>query len=111
MNTIWCFLSFAMADDVPVSLEETVTRDIFVSLIKDMVNSTEKQINIVLTDSGLKASDIDLILLVGGSTRIPYVKEFVEKLLARKQISLLILIFRLLEGFYSSRYFKPGTFC
>jgi molecular chaperone DnaK len=75
---------FAMADDVPVSLEETVTRDIFVSLIKDMVNSTEKQINIVLTDSGLKASDIDLILLVGGSTRIPYVKEFVEKTIGKE---------------------------
>lgn len=75
---------FAMADDVPVSLEEVVSRDVFVSLIKDMVDSTEKQINVALTDSGIKASDIDLILLVGGSTRIPYVKEFIEKTIGKE---------------------------
>ncbi|NSW91118.1 MAG: Hsp70 family protein [Firmicutes bacterium] len=75
---------FALADNVPVALEETVTRDIFVSLIKDKIDSTEEQINIALKDSGLKASDIDLILLVGGSTRIPYVKEFIERIMGKE---------------------------
>ncbi|MDD4113490.1 MAG: Hsp70 family protein [Herbinix sp.] len=75
---------YAMVDGVPVSLEEVISRDIFVSLIKDMVDSTEKQINVALTDSRLKAPDVDLILLVGGSTRIPYVKEFIERTIGKE---------------------------
>ena len=75
---------FAMVDNAPVALEETITRDLFLSLIKDKIDSTEEQINTALRDSGLKPADIDLILLVGGSTRIPYVKEFIERIMEKE---------------------------
>ncbi|OGO77588.1 MAG: hypothetical protein A2Y23_11535 [Clostridiales bacterium GWB2_37_7] len=75
---------FAEVKGTPVSLEETVNREIFEGLIKHMIESTEEQIGIALKDSGIKPSDIDLILLVGGSTRIPYVRRFVEKVLGKE---------------------------
>lgn len=75
---------FTLINETPVSIEETFTKDKFVNLIKDMVNSTEKQIIGALADSGLTGSDIDLVLLVGGSTKIPYVKECVERTIGRE---------------------------
>lgn len=74
---------FANVQGNPVSLEETVSREIFESLVKDLIDATEKQINMVLLDARLGAPDIDLILLVGGSTRIPYVRRFIEKTLGK----------------------------
>jgi len=79
---------FANAEGNPVSLEETVTRDTFEGLIKELIDSTEKQINTAFSDAHLNASDIDLILLVGGSTRIPYVQHFIEKTLGKAPQSL-----------------------
>ncbi|MEW6242960.1 MAG: Hsp70 family protein [Bacillota bacterium] len=67
----------------PVSLEETVTRETLESLIKDLIDSTAKQIHTALQDSRLSAADIDLVLLVGGSTRIPYVRRFIEETLGQ----------------------------
>ncbi|MDD2402668.1 MAG: Hsp70 family protein [Clostridia bacterium] len=72
----------------PVSLEETVSREIFESLIKELIDSTIKQINMALTDACIDITDIDLILLVGGSTRIPYVRSFLEKSLGNPPKSL-----------------------
>jgi len=79
---------FANAEGNPVSLEETVTRDTFEGLIKELIDSTAKQINTAFSDAHLNASDIDLILLVGGSTRIPYVQHFIEKTLGKASKSL-----------------------
>ncbi|NMB95889.1 MAG: Hsp70 family protein [Clostridiaceae bacterium] len=70
---------FTTVNGQPVSLEEKVTVDTFQSLIQDMVDSTFNQISIALKDAKLTKQDIDHILLVGGSTRIPYVKSFIEK--------------------------------
>lgn len=75
---------FAEIKGTPVSLEETVSRETFEGLIKHMIESTEKQIDIALKDSSIQPSDIDLILLVGGSTRIPYVRKFVEEVLGKE---------------------------
>ncbi len=72
---------FAEYNGNPVSLEKEITKELFEELIKEKVESTKKQIDIALNDSGLNKSDIDLILLVGGSTRIPYVKNFIERAL------------------------------
>jgi len=67
----------------PVSLEKEITKEFFEGLIKEKVESTKKQIDIALNDSGLQKSDIDMILLVGGSTRIPYIKQFIERTLGK----------------------------
>ncbi|MCR4442860.1 MAG: Hsp70 family protein [Peptococcaceae bacterium] len=74
---------FANAKGNPVSLEETVSRETFEGLIKEMIDSTAKQIYTALADARLSAADIDLILLVGGSTRIPYVRCFIENTLGK----------------------------
>jgi len=74
---------FTTSGGNPVSLEETVSRELFESLIKDLIDSTAEQINAALADAQLSAADIDLILLVGGSTRIPYVRRFIEKALGQ----------------------------
>jgi len=74
---------FTMTEGKPVSLEETVSRETFENLIKDLIDSTDKQIKTALADARLGAPDIDLILLVGGSTRIPYVHSFMEKTLGQ----------------------------
>lgn len=79
---------FANVAGNPVSLEETVSREIFEGLIKDLIDATEKQINTALADARIGAADLDLILLVGGSTRIPYVKNFIEKTLGKAPQSL-----------------------
>ncbi len=73
----------------PVSLEEEITIEVFEELIKDLIESTEKQIKVALTDANLTARDIDLVLLVGGSTRIPYVMDFITRVLTQKPRSLI----------------------
>ncbi|MDR1531759.1 MAG: Hsp70 family protein [Clostridiales bacterium] len=65
----------------PISLEKTVTRTEFESWIKEKVDSTRDPIQIALSDAKLAASDLDAVLLVGGSTRIPCVKRLVEETL------------------------------
>lgn len=80
---------FAKVEENPVSLEEIVSREIFESHTKELIDSTAKQINTALSDAGLTASDIDLILLVGGSTRIPYVRSFIERTLGKVPQSLI----------------------
>lgn len=74
---------FANIEGNPVSIEETVSRETFEGLIKDLIDSTVKPIDTALSDARLKASDIDLVLLVGGSSRIPYVRRFIEKTLGQ----------------------------
>jgi len=68
----------------PISLEMDITRTKLESLIKDKIDETEKAINRALKDAHLKKEDIDTILLVGGSTRIPYVRELVERVMGQK---------------------------
>lgn len=79
---------FADAGGVPVSLDEALTRELFEGLIKDKIDSTGKQIMVALEDAGLKAGDIDFVLLVGGSTRIPYVRKFIDKVMGKEPMSL-----------------------
>merc|ERR1719213_1416771 len=54
-----------------IDFSETLTRARFEELNNDLFRKTLKPVKIVLRDSGLKKSDIDEIVLVGGSTRIP----------------------------------------
>jgi molecular chaperone DnaK len=67
-----------VVDGQPVHLEKKVSRAKFEDLIGDLVKSTETQIENALKDSGLSKNEIDDILLVGGSTRIPAVQKLVK---------------------------------
>ncbi len=80
---------FARVKNNPAALEDTITRDIFEGLIKDLIDATAAPIQTALDDAGLKAADLDLVLLVGGSTRIPYVQQFIEQTLGQKPGSLI----------------------
>jgi molecular chaperone DnaK len=63
----------------PAGYSEKITRTDFESMIREMIYSTEQQIKTALFDANLSAEDIDLTLLVGGSTRIPLVSRFLEE--------------------------------
>ena len=67
-------------DGQPVHLDITVTRAKFDELTKGLVEETKKPVQDALNDAGLSASEVDKVLLVGGSTRIPAVQELVKEL-------------------------------
>lgn len=71
-------------EDGPLHLNMTLTRAKLEDLIGDLVDSTIEPVRKALKDAKLKASDIDKVLLVGGSTRIPYVQEVVKKELGQE---------------------------
>jgi molecular chaperone DnaK len=79
----------ANKNGVPVSVKETITVDLFEDLVKDLLEKTREPIEVVLKDSGLNKEDIDYIIPVGGSTRVPYVKRFIEELLGRKPVEII----------------------
>merc|ERR1712160_144561 len=61
-----------------IDFEETVTRARFEELCADLFKKTLKPVQTVMDDSGLKKSEIDEIVLVGGSTRIPKVQQLIK---------------------------------
>ncbi len=67
-----------------INYETTLTRAKFEELIDDLVQSTLTPVKKALKDAGLKASDINKVILVGGSTRIPKVQELVKKELGKE---------------------------
>lgn len=68
----------------PKHLVRTLTKAKFEQLIDDLIKRTIKPCGTALKAAGLKTSDIDEIILVGGSTRIPAVQEAVEKFFGQK---------------------------
>lgn len=68
-------------DGCPLGLEETVTRELFESLIAGDLTRTRRPVNVALSDSGLHEGDLDMVLLAGGSTRIPAVRREIRGLL------------------------------
>ena len=68
----------------PLHLEATLTRAQFDAVTKDLVDRTMVPVKNALRDAGLNASDLDQVLLVGGSTRIPAVQEAVKKELGKE---------------------------
>ena len=67
----------------PVHFETTLTRAKFNELTADLVDATMEPTRRVLSDAGLKPTDVDKVLLVGGSTRIPAVQEAVKKFMGK----------------------------
>jgi len=68
----------------PKFLDIDLTRAQFEQLISDLVDSTIGPVKQALSDAGLKPSDIDRVLLVGGSTRVPIVQQKVKELLGKE---------------------------
>ncbi len=68
----------------PVHLEMNLTRAKFEELTRDLIDSTLTPVRNALKDAGLKTSDIDKTILVGGSTRIPRVQELITKELGKE---------------------------
>jgi len=71
-------------DDGPVHMDLNLTKAKFEDLNKDLFDSTVDTIKKALKDAKLKASDIDEVILVGGSTRIPYIQDLVKKELGKE---------------------------
>ena len=74
----------AQNDDGPVHMDMTLTKAKFEDLCRDLFDSTLEPVKKALKDAKLKASDIDKVILVGGSTRIPYIQELVKKELGQE---------------------------
>jgi molecular chaperone DnaK len=70
--------------DGPLHVETSLTRAKFEDMIKPIIEKTVGPIRQALTDAGLTKSDIDQVLLVGGSTRIPAVQEAVKNELGKE---------------------------
>ncbi|NJM88698.1 MAG: molecular chaperone DnaK [Hydrococcus sp. RU_2_2] len=80
-------LPFITADESgPKHLEIELTRSQFEELTNNLIESTIEPVNQALRDCQLKPSDIDRILLVGGSTRVPAVQRTIQRLFSSSQV-------------------------
>ncbi|MBQ5824962.1 MAG: molecular chaperone DnaK [Clostridia bacterium] len=78
-------LPFITADATgPKHLETTLTRAKFNEMTADLVEATMNPVRQAISDSGLSVSEIDKVLMVGGSSRIPAVQEAVQKYLGKE---------------------------
>src|SRR5687768_8994281 len=79
-------LPFITADqNGPKHLQETITRTKFEQLIGQLVEKTRQPVLSALKDAGLQANQIDEVILVGGSTRVPLVQRIVKEIFAGKE--------------------------
>jgi len=74
----------SQGEDGPLHLETTLTRAKFEDLIRDLVESTLEPVRKSMKDAKLSSSDLDKVILVGGSTRIPCVQELIKKELGKE---------------------------
>jgi len=65
----------------PLALDETITVEDFEKMTQELIDRTHPPIDVVLADSGILPTDIDRVILVGGSTRMPLVAKDIEKYL------------------------------
>ncbi|MHB1065188.1 MAG: molecular chaperone DnaK [Georgenia sp.] len=70
----------SMSEAGPIHLDEKLTRAAFQEMTADLLERTKGPFNNVIKDAGIKLSDIDHVVLVGGSTRMPAVTEVVKEL-------------------------------
>lgn len=69
----------------PLFLDETLSRAEFQRITQDLLDRTKKPFNQVISDADMKVSDIDQVVLVGGSTRMPAVSDLVKDLTDGKE--------------------------
>jgi len=75
----------SMSENGPVHLDVKLTRAQFQQMTADLIERTKKPFQQVISDAGIKVSDIDHVVLVGGSTRMPAVTEVVKELTGGKE--------------------------
>lgn len=75
----------SMSESGPIHLDESISRAKFEELTEDLLARTKKPFEQVIADAGVSLSDIDHVVLVGGSTRMPAVTETVKKLTNGKE--------------------------
>lgn len=75
----------SMSESGPIHLDEKLTRAKFEDMTKDLLDRTEKPFKDVIKEAGVSVSDIDHVVLVGGSTRMPAVNDLVVKLTGGKE--------------------------
>lgn len=75
----------SMSENGPIHLEETMSRAQFEQLTKDLLDRTKQPFHNVIKDAGISLSDIDHVVLVGGSTRMPAVSALVKELTGGKE--------------------------
>jgi molecular chaperone DnaK len=73
------------ADKNPLFLDEQLTRAEFQKITQDLLDRTRKPFQSVISDAGISVGDIDHVVLVGGSTRMPAVSELVKELTGGKE--------------------------
>ena len=73
-----------MRDGQPEHLDMNITRSTYEHLVNDLVERTMKPVDNAMKDAGVKKSEIDKVILVGGSTRMPIIVESIEKRLGIK---------------------------
>ena len=85
MTTTQISLPFiAQNDEGPVHLDMTLTKAKFEDLCRDLFDSTLEPVRKALKDANMAAKNIDKVILVGGSSRIPYIQELVKKELGQE---------------------------
>jgi molecular chaperone DnaK len=86
MTTAQINIPFIAQDDnkAPLHLNLDLTRAKFEDLNRDLFESTLEPVKKALKDAKIEAKDLDKVLLVGGSTRIPYIQELVKKELGQE---------------------------
>ncbi|MDD7687458.1 MAG: molecular chaperone DnaK [Actinomycetaceae bacterium] len=74
----------SMTENGPIHLDETLTRARFEQMTKDLLERTKAPFQQVIADAGIKVNEIDHVVLVGGSTRMPAVTDVVKSLTGGK---------------------------
>ena len=74
----------SMSESGPIHLDEKLTRSNFQEMTADLLERTKIPFHNVIKDAGVKVSDIDHVVLVGGSTRMPAVTEVVRELTGKE---------------------------
>ncbi|WP_315584758.1 molecular chaperone DnaK [Actinomyces viscosus] len=74
----------SMSESGPIHLDEKLTRSNFEEMTRDLLERTKIPFHNVIKDAGVKVSDINHVLLVGGSTRMPAVSEVVRELTGKE---------------------------
>lgn len=74
----------SMSENGPIHLDETLTRAQFEQMTKDLLDRTKQPFHNVIKDAGIKLEDIDHVVLVGGSTRMPAVSALVKELTGKE---------------------------
>lgn len=88
----------AEKDGKPLALEEEVTRELFEELTGELLERTHDPIDVVLNDAGISGQELDMVLLVGGSTRIPMVRRDIQEYLGMEPVQAVDPDFAVAEG-------------